>query len=78
MNGKIKVGDKVRVKAHTAYQHLSQGAVIDPMIEHDVQGFETTVTSIEGSGLYDENDVEELIYVVATNELFSREQIEKL
>lgn len=76
----IRKGDKVRVLAHVAYQHLSQGAVISPMVEHDREGYETTVVGVYKEMLEDEygNDIVEYQIEVETGEIFSPEQIERL
>lgn len=75
---KLGKGDKVRVLPHTSYQHLSKGTVIDPMIEHEMSGYETTVRAIYKDVMEDEhgNAVTEYEIEVATGEIFSPEQIE--
>ena len=34
----FQIGQKVRIKDHIRWQHLSKGAVISPMIPHTVHG----------------------------------------
>ena len=44
-------GQNVRVKPHTIYQHLSKGAVIDPPVERQHNGYlHATITAILDDG----------------------------
>lgn len=47
-------GAVIEVKPRTTYQHLSQGAVIDPPIPHDRAGFKTTIRDVYQDVMEDE------------------------
>lgn len=65
------VGQEIEVKARTVYQHLSGGAVVNPMIAHELDGYKTTIRDIFQEVMEDEhgNEVTEVIIETATGEL---------
>lgn len=67
----FKRGDAIEVKPRTAYQHLSGGAVVNPMIARDLDGYKTTIRDIFQEKMEDEhgNEVIEIIIETATGEL---------
>lgn len=64
-------GQEIEVKSRTAYQHLSGGAVINPMVAHELDGYKTTIRDIFQEKMEDEhgNEVIEIIIETATGEL---------
>lgn len=74
----IKRGSKVRVLPHTFYQHLSNGAVISPAIEHTENGYETTIRAVWQDDMEDENGniIIEYTYEDATGAQYSADQLE--
>lgn len=64
-------GQEIEVKPRIAYQHLSGGAVVNPMIARDVSGYKTTIQNIFKEIYEDEhgNEVVEIIIETATGEL---------
>ncbi len=74
----FKVGDAITVKPHIRHQYLSHGAVIEPTIQHQRDGYRTTIQDIYLDEMEDANGnpVVDQIIVTAKGEMFSSDEVE--
>ena len=74
---KIVIGDMIRVMPHVRYQSIKDGALIDPPIRLDMDGYTTTVVDVYTNEMEDEhgNPVTERIIVTKTGELVDPSEV---